>query len=157
MQLGMCGMQRGWCASWERSLTSPQASYTLSRSLTTSSSFETSVGTTRTFVSPTMAEISCLAVFSLNSSTSARAIFRPSLWRPSNGNAIRKRRIQWNGIDQDSTHTLRAPQQRHDRFHWQHRWLQRLHLREWLDETHWQLETLPRLGMKPCHQMAEGG
>ena len=62
-----------------RSLTSPQASYTLSRKRTTSSIFDTSVGTTMTLDSPTMAVISLPASARLDSSTSARTILRPNL------------------------------------------------------------------------------
>ena len=64
---------------WRKELTSPQASYTLSRRRCTSAILETSVGITRTFVSPAMAATSLPVSTSTSSKLSASAIFKPAL------------------------------------------------------------------------------
>lgn len=64
---------------WRKELTSPQVSYTLSRRRCTSPILETSVGITRTFVSPAIAATSLPAWTSTSSVISASAIFKPAL------------------------------------------------------------------------------
>lgn len=66
-------------ALWRKELTSPHASYTLSRRRCTSPILETSVGIMRTLASPAMAATSLPVLASTSSKVSASAIFKPAL------------------------------------------------------------------------------